>query len=54
MRRRLMVGVASLSVSLFTASLTVAKPAELVSPAGLVEARCPTFSWSAVAGAAGY
>ena len=38
----------------FVSASAHAAPPELVSPVGLSADRCPTFSWSAVSGAAGY
>lgn len=53
MRQFLMVAIL-VSGGCVLASPALAAPPEPVSPAGAVEQRCPTFSWSAVPGASGY
>jgi hypothetical protein len=54
MPKRLVLGILGSGICVVAAWATNGGPPQQVSPAGLVEARCPTFSWSAVSGAAGY
>jgi hypothetical protein len=53
MPKRLVLGILGSGICVVAAWATNGGPPQQVSPAGLVEARCPTFSWSAVSGAAG-
>ncbi|HUO87073.1 MAG TPA: tail fiber domain-containing protein [Thermoanaerobaculia bacterium] len=54
MPKRLILGIFAAGICVVAAGAASGVAPQQVSPAGLVEARCPTFSWSAVSGAAGY